>query len=102
MRHLKFGLLVWRENEATAGYTLFSPLHDSSTYLIDLRGDVVHKWDHPLTNSTYAYLLENGNLLWAGQLQRTNVSGRMIVIAAFVNLARPRTVAKEGSADAGA
>jgi Arylsulfotransferase (ASST) len=68
MRHLKFGLLVCHENEATVGYTLFSPLYDSSTYLVDLRGNVVHQWHHPLINSTYAYLLENGNLLWAGRL----------------------------------
>jgi len=68
MRHLKFGLLVSHEEEATAGYTLFSPLHGPATYLIDLRGDVVHQWEHPLINSTYAYLLENGNLLWAGRL----------------------------------
>jgi hypothetical protein len=68
MRHLKFGVLIRRENEATAGYTLFSPLHSRSTYLIDLRGEVVHQWDHPLINSTYAYLLKTGNLLWAGRL----------------------------------
>src|SRR5207249_11565614 len=68
MRHLKFGVLLWREDATTAGYTLLSPLHGSSTYLIDLRGDVVHQWDHPLINSTYAYLLENGNLLWSGKL----------------------------------
>src|SRR5215467_2122247 len=68
MRHLKFGLLVFHEGEATSGYTLFSPLHGLATYLIDLQGDVVHQWDHPLTNSTYAYLLQNGNLLWAGRL----------------------------------
>jgi len=68
MRHLKFGVLVFLEDEATAGYTLFSPLHGLTTYLVDLRGDVVHQWNHPLVNSTYAYLLQNGNLLWAGRL----------------------------------
>ena len=68
MRHLQFGVITWREDEATAGYTLFSPLHGRVTYLIDLRGDVVHQWNHPLTNSTYAYLLQNGNLLWSGRL----------------------------------
>src|SRR4029450_2223027 len=68
MRHLRFGVLDSREDDATAGYTLFSPLHGSATYLIDLRGDVVHRWDHPLISSSYAYLLENGNLLWAGRL----------------------------------
>jgi hypothetical protein len=68
MRPLKFGVLLCRDDTATAGYTLFSPLHSSSTYLIDLRGDVVHQWSHPLINSSYAYLLETGNLLWVGRL----------------------------------
>jgi hypothetical protein len=68
MRHLTFGVLIWHEDQATAGYTLFSPLHGSATYLINLRGDVVHQWAHPLTTSTYGYLLENGNLFWSGRL----------------------------------
>jgi len=68
MRHLRFGLLLYCEDRTTPGYTLYSPLHGSSTYLINLVGDVVHQWDHPLINSSYARLLQNGNLLWAGKL----------------------------------
>lgn len=67
MRQRDFGLLVCDEQRVTHGYTLFSPLHGTSTYLIDLRGHVVHQWVHPLI-STYGYLLENGNLLWSGRL----------------------------------
>jgi hypothetical protein len=68
MRHREFGLLTRDEKRATPGYTLFSPLHGKATYLIGLRGDVVHEWAHPITTGTYGYLLDNGNLLWSGRL----------------------------------
>jgi hypothetical protein len=68
MRHRDFGLLFCEDDRATPGYTLFSPINGNSTCLIDLCGEVVHRWDHPLTNGPYGYLLENGNLLWAGRL----------------------------------
>ena len=55
-------------HRATPGYTLFSPINGKATYIIGLRGDVLHQWEHPLVNGTYAYLLDNGNLLWAGRL----------------------------------
>jgi hypothetical protein len=67
MRHRDFGLLVGDER-ATPGFTLFSPLHGKSTYLIGMGGEVVHQWEHPLT-CLYGYLLDNGNLLWMGCLR---------------------------------
>jgi hypothetical protein len=67
MRHHDFGLLVCDAHRATAGYTLFSPMYGKSSYLIGLRGEVVHQWEHPLINM-YGYLLECGNLLWSGRL----------------------------------
>ena len=68
MRHRDFGLLVCDAHRATPGYTLFSPIHGKTTYLIGMRGEIVHQWEHPLVSGPYAYLLENGNLLWAGRL----------------------------------
>ncbi|MGE0034828.1 MAG: aryl-sulfate sulfotransferase [Xanthobacteraceae bacterium] len=68
MRHRDFGLLVCDAHRATPGYTLFTPIHGKTTYLIGLRGDIVHQWEHPLVSGPYAYLLDNGNLLWAGRL----------------------------------
>ena len=68
MRHRDFGLLVCDQHRATPGLTLFSPLNGKATYVIGLRGDVLHQWAHPLVNGTYAYLLENGNLFWTGRL----------------------------------
>lgn len=55
------GLLV-HEAEAFPGYTLFSPLDTSNTYLIDNEGRVIHEW--VMEHRTFAaYLLENGHLL---------------------------------------
>ena len=42
MRHRDFGLLVCDEHRATPGFTLFSPIHGKATYLIGLRGEIVH------------------------------------------------------------
>jgi hypothetical protein len=67
MRHRDFGLFICDEDRATPGYTLFSPLHGSSTLLLNMRCEIVHRWDHPRTG-IYAHLLESGNLLWAGKL----------------------------------
>ena len=64
----RFWASCLRYHRATPGFTLFSPLNGKATYIIGLRGDVLHQWQHPLVNGTYAYLLENGNLLWTGRL----------------------------------
>jgi hypothetical protein len=69
MRHREFGVLVHDRDRTTPGYTLFSPLNGKATYIIGLHGDVVHEWHHPLVTGTYGYLLESGNLLWAGRLK---------------------------------
>ena len=68
MRHRDFGLLHCDQHRATPGVTLFSPINGKATYIIGLRGDVLHQWEHPLVSGPYAYLLGNGNLLWAGRL----------------------------------
>ena len=37
-------------------------------YLIGMRGEVLHQWTNlPLLPGAYAYVLKNGNLLWAGR-----------------------------------
>ncbi len=58
--------LILNTNQASQGYTLFAPKHNTATYLIDNKGQVVHAW----TGSKYepgqsVYLLENGHLLRA-------------------------------------
>lgn len=65
----KLGLLV-NEPGALQGYTLLSPLHGKKTYLIDMQGRVVHTWQSQYTPALTAYLLENGDLLRPGAIER--------------------------------
>jgi hypothetical protein len=48
---------------ALDGYTLFSPIMSGTTFLIDMQGQIVHRWDTGLAPGNMAYLLDNGNLL---------------------------------------
>ena len=61
MRQL--GLTQHSPEKAFPGYTLFAPLEGANVYLIDMRGNVVHRWQLPYRPGDYGYLLENGNLL---------------------------------------
>ena len=60
------GLLRCHSGGAYRGYTLFSPNGGSDAYLIDMEGNVVHRWSHP-GGIAYGYLLANGNLLFRDQ-----------------------------------
>ncbi len=57
--------LFLSEAEAYEGYTLFTPNVSTKTYLIDINGLLVHKWEHEYTPSQSVYLLDNGNILRA-------------------------------------
>ncbi|MEI6089808.1 MAG: aryl-sulfate sulfotransferase [bacterium] len=48
------------------GYVLFAPMSDTTTYLIDKCGYVVHKWSDNYFPSLSVYLLPNGKLLKTG------------------------------------
>lgn len=62
--------LVRRTDAASPGYTLYSPLRESSTYLVDLDGQVVHQWDHDgLNPGNTCYLMEDGTLMRAAKIQ---------------------------------
>jgi hypothetical protein len=84
-----------RISEAGAfdGYTLFSPLQSGTTFLIDMKGNVVHRWDTKLAPGNMAYLYDNGNLLrgvriddnprffgggLAGRLQELDWDGKVV------------------------
>ena len=61
--HHPVGLLHRTPAACQPGYTLFSTTRGGrDAYLIDLKGDVVHRW-HSAEGIHYAYLLDNGNLL---------------------------------------
>ena len=63
MRPYKFGLTEHDPARAFAGFTIFSPSDGSETFLIDMAGEVVHKWILPQQLGNYAQLMPNGNLL---------------------------------------
>ncbi len=54
--------------EAFKGVTLFAPISDTKTYLIDNAGRVINTWDSDYRPGHSAYLLENGHLLRTGAL----------------------------------
>jgi len=61
--------LFLNTTNASAGYTLFAPKHNTVTYLMDNQGQVVHQWKSEYEPGQTAYLLPNGHLLRAGMLR---------------------------------
>jgi hypothetical protein len=61
------GLLQFNKEKAFDGYTLISPMTSRTSYLIDMEGYIVHKWDTDYIPGLYGELLPNGNLLRAGR-----------------------------------
>jgi len=55
--------LLHADERANPGYTLLAPISSTSTYLVDVAGKVVHRWESDAGAGNAAYLLENGNLL---------------------------------------
>lgn len=67
--------LVRNDPESFQGYTLFAPLRGSETLLLNMKGEVVHKWTSKHFPSNSAYLLHNGNLLRSGKVLGNEVFG---------------------------
>lgn len=69
------GLLVNEVDQAFDGYTLFSPISDSSTttYLIDNDGRQVNSWESTLPTMS-SYILEDGSLLRVGRQPNVSAS----------------------------
>lgn len=60
--------LITKTDKASQGYVLFEPTSSTKSFIIDMDGKVVHKWESDLS-SNHAYLLENGHLL---KLEKTD------------------------------
>ncbi|MEJ2628932.1 MAG: aryl-sulfate sulfotransferase, partial [bacterium] len=85
------GLIV-NSNESFYGYTLFAPLQNTTTYLINQNGEKIKTWQSDFLPGNSAYLLENGNLLrtaninnsrftsggTGGKIQEYNWDGEMV------------------------
>jgi hypothetical protein len=64
-------------------YILLAPIRSTTTYLIDLDGQVVHEWQSRTTPALSVYLLPNGNLLrtsnqGAGSFPGTGGNGGLV------------------------
>ena len=57
--------LILNTTNASPGYTLFSSLRYTNTYLLNNEGELVHLWRAPFVPGNTHYLLENGNLMRA-------------------------------------
>ncbi len=69
--------LVLHEPEAFEGYTLFSPLLSTSTYLVDMQGRVVHTWESDLPPGNSVALTNEGRLLRCGRTQTPTLHGAL-------------------------
>ena len=68
-RMARTGLVALDEERACPGYVLFTPLMGLGTaYLIDLKGQAVHRWNLPYPPGLYGYLLPNNNLFYMGKM----------------------------------
>ena len=67
--------LIQCNNNLSSGYTLFSPMSTTTSYLIDHDGREVHNWVSPGGHrpGMSAYLLEDGSLLRASNIAQTAV-----------------------------
>ncbi len=66
-RTAKKGVTYYNPSKAYNGYTLFAPLYTRDVWLIDMEGNIVQRWRMPYIPGQHAYILPNGNLLWAGK-----------------------------------
>jgi len=55
--------LLRSEESAFLGFTLFAPLRSTSTYLVDMGGEVVHEWPSRFPPRNSVHLLSDGTLL---------------------------------------
>ena len=62
----KTGLTFHQPAQSVKGYTLVTPIAGDSTYLLNMSGQIVHRWRHPAMRAFYAKLLEDGKLLAMG------------------------------------
>ncbi len=69
------GIVFLNSRLLRPGFTLFTPVKDRAAYLIDMRGEVVKKWDLPYAPAAGAKLLPDGNLMYMGILPSSPVAG---------------------------
>jgi hypothetical protein len=76
VRRAGVGLRAYDPERASPGFTLFAPPAPNAVFLIDLEGNVVHRWDTPYPAGRYGYLTERGTLFFNGRIPDSTWIGR--------------------------
>ena len=67
-RSTSTGVTLHDPQKVCPGYIIYTPMYGPGHVdLIDLNGDVVHRWEMPHPPGLYGYLLPNGNLFYLGK-----------------------------------
>ena len=61
----KAGVTIYKQEKACDGYTLIDPFKTNDVWLIDMRGNYVHRWIMPSLPRDHGVLLPDGHLLYA-------------------------------------
>ncbi|MFC1653079.1 aryl-sulfate sulfotransferase [Planctomycetota bacterium] len=64
------GTTFYSPSETHSGLTLFTPVGSKEVMLINMVGKRIHTWQMPLRPGAMAELLDNGNLLYAGKVEK--------------------------------
>ncbi len=59
--------LIYNSGNATEGYTLYTPEGNNTSVLINNCGELINEWQFNENPGLTCYILENGNILRAGQ-----------------------------------
>ncbi len=76
--------LVSRTGYSYPGYTLFAPIQQTTTYLIDQNGNVAHTWESSYSVNLSAYLMDDGSILRAasdagtGLVERIDIDNNVV------------------------
>ena len=69
IRRNRTGLIAHDPALAQPGYTLFTPMYgDGTVYLVDMKGEIAHRWQMPYRPGLYGHLLDNGHLFYGGKI----------------------------------
>ena len=60
--------------DAFTGYTLFAPMSNPNTYLIDNNGELINSWESINPPGKSVYLLENGQLLRTEEVKNNYIN----------------------------
>jgi len=60
----RHGVRLYKPEKACEGYTVISPFTTKDVWLIDMRGNYVHRWVIPTTPRNHGIILPNGHMLY--------------------------------------